>query len=229
MPGYTKTSQSVRQNFEVAKATLMRAGIDANATKLTQHTLRFEATLTSTSTSIQFGVLVNQSSPGVTNGSSYNTENKLNLQDAFFCHEIGLFLAKASSTTDTTFRLNTYPDQGQFATGYTNLYTIYNSNLSLSVDNNQVVPFLDCERFLNIPNPNYSAAANAQIAAIDGTTQGFTPIEPMLIFNGTQNIAMKLNLPAAIATLDSNTRVVVMLRGHLAQNVGINLKQFSQI
>lgn len=229
MPGYTKTSQSVRQNFEVAKATLLRAGIDANATKLTQHTLRFEATLTSSSTSIQFGVLVNQSSPGVTNGSSYNTENKLNLQDAFFCHEIGLFLAKASSTSDTTFRLNTYPDQGQFTTGYTNLYTIYNSNISLSVDNNQVVPFLDCERFLNIPNPNYSAASNSQIAAIDGTTQGFTPIEPMLIFNGTQNIALKLNLPAAIATLDSNTRVVVMLRGHLAQNVGINLKQFSQI
>lgn len=235
MPGYTKTSQSVRQNFEVAKATLMRAGIDANATKLTQHTLRFETTLTSTSTSIQFGVLVNQSSPGVTNGSSYNTENKLNLQDAFFCHEIGLFLAKASSTTDTTFRLNTYPDQGQFTTGYTNLYTIYNSNLSLSVDNNQVVPFLDCERFLNIPNPNYSVPQTTaagqinQIAAIDGTTQGFTPIEPMLIFNGTQNIALKLNLPAAIATLDSNTRVVIMLRGHLAQNVGINLKQFSQI
>lgn len=240
MPGYTKTSQSVRQNYEVAKATLMRAGIDANATKLTQHTLRVEALLTTTQSSYQFAVLVNQSSPGATSSGSFNTENKLNLQDAFFCHEIGMYIAKTSSATDSTFRLFSYPDAGTFSTAATQAYGIYNGNLSLSVDNNQIVPFWDCQRHLNIPNPNYSAPATASvgqvnmISAQDGTTQGFSPVEPMIIFNGTQNIALKLNLPNALTAVETSggssvQRVVLLLRGHLAQNVGINLKQFSQI
>lgn len=242
MPGYTKTSQSVRQNYEVAKATLMRAGIDANATKLTQHTLRVEALLSTTQSSYQFAVLVNQSSPGATSSGSFNTENKLNLQDAFFCHEIGMYIAKTASATDSTFRLFTYPDAGTFSSSNvaTQAYGIYNGNLSLSVDNNQIVPFWDCQRHLNIPNPNYSVpptttpAQISQIAAQDGTTQGLSPVEPMIIFNGTQNIALKLNLPNALTAVETSggssvQRVVLLLRGHLAQNVGINLKQFSQI
>lgn len=236
MPGYTKTSQSVRQNYELAKATLMRAGIDANATKLTQHTLRVEALLTTTATSYQFAVLVNQSSPGAS-GSSFNTENKLNLQDACFIHEVGLYIAKPSSATDSSFRLFSYPDAGTFSTASvaTQAYGIYNGNLSLSVDNNQIVPFWDCQRHLNIPNPNYSAPATAStgqinmISAQDGTTQGLSPVEPMWILNGTQNIALKLNLPVALSAVESTQRIVLLLKGHLAQNVGINLKQFSQI
>jgi len=236
MPGYTKTSQSVRQNYEVAKATLLRAGIDPNATKLTKHTIRVEALLTTTATQYQFAVLVNQSSPGAS-GSNFNTENKLNLQDAFFCSEIGLYIAKPSSATDTSFRLFSYPDAGTFSTSTVaaSSYGIYNGSLSLSVDNNQIVPFWSCQRHLNIPNPNYSTAATAStgqiqmIAAQDGTTQGLAPVEPMWILNGTQNIALRLNLPVALSAVESTQRVVLLLNRHLAQNVGINLKQFSQI
>jgi hypothetical protein len=225
---YNKSGQSVRSNYEIAKATLAQAGISAKTAKLTQHTLRLEALLTTSATQYQFGVLVNQQSPGAS-GSSFNTEVKLNLQDSFFVHEIGVFIANPSSATATGFRLLTYPDSLVFTTSGVPAATqaLYNGNISLSVDNDTIVPNWDLIRHNNIPNPNSYAVASGQnppmTSGFDGTTQGLAPVEPMWILNGKQNINLRLNLQSALAAAETNQRVVVLLRGHLAQNVGINL------
>jgi hypothetical protein len=223
---YNKSGQSVRSNYQIARATLeayLQDPKKVKAAKLTQHTLRLEALLSNASTQYQLGVLTNQQSPGAS-GSSFNTEVKLNLQDSIFVHEIGVFIAAPGSATDTAYRLATFPDTQIFTGGTAaTMQQIYNGSLKLSVDNDQIVPNWDLVRHNNVPNPNYTAATNSQVSAFDGTTQGFAPVEPMFILNGQQNINLSINLQSALGTLQANSRLIVMLRGHLAQNVGINL------
>jgi len=212
-----------RANYKIAKEVVTRAGLSPEAAKLTDSYVRFEALINTTSSAYQFGVLVNQPSPGAATGT-FNTEVKLNLQDSFIANEVGVFLALPSSATDDTFKLASYASQQQFTTGYAQLNKIYNGSLSLGIDNKTIVPKFDVFRSLFIPQTQQIAATGATAAQqqMDGNSYGMTPIQPMWIFNGKQNIQFTLNLATAITTVDANTRVVVLLRGHLAQNVGIN-------
>jgi hypothetical protein len=47
---------------------------------------------------------------------------------------------------------------------------------------------------------------------------GFHPIEPNLVLSGAANISFQLQLPQAIAAVESNSRIVVVQRGILLQN-----------
>ena len=105
-----------RLAFEKAKEAIQRAGFSLGQAVLSQSYLRLEVSLSTTVTNYQFPVLINDVSS--TNTAAFNTEQRLQLQDAFYVSSIGLFFAKPSSTTDTAFQLVSYPNSQLFTESY---------------------------------------------------------------------------------------------------------------
>jgi len=210
------TQGGARLVYKNAQDALVRAGVNPQSAVLSQSYLRFENTLSTTKTSYDFGVLNNQSIGG---NAQFPTENRLNLQDAFYIAEIFVYIGKASSTTDSAYKLSSYPSPTQFTTGATSLYTLYNGVLSLTVNNRQIVPTSDLTKFLQIPQTQQTGAANSPIDQFDG--QFSTVVEPNLVLIGSKNSLFNITIPSAFTTLDANTRVIILCRGILAQNVTV--------
>lgn len=204
--------------FKNAQEALVRAGVNPQSAILSQSFLRFENTLSTTKTSYDFGVLNNQTISGQ---AQTPTEQRLNLQDAFYISELMIYIAKASSTTDAAFKLSTYPSPTVFTTSgaAAALYTLYNGVLSLTVNNRQIVPAQDMQRFLETPQTQATGAANSPIDQFDGSFS--TVVEPNLVLIGSKNSLFNITIPSAFAALDANTRVVILARGVLAQNVTV--------
>lgn len=217
-------SMNARLNFENAKALLQQNGLNPSAARLTQSYIRSEILINNTTAQYKLGVTVNQQNNA---GTIYNTENRLALQDWFITSQIGVLLAVPSSSTDASYRLLSYPSPALFTTSgaAAAANTLYNGKLSLSIDQNVVLPSWDISRCYKAANTQ--AASNADyttsginyIDAFDFSVDGFYPVEGNLIINGAANIDFTLNLPAAIATVQSNSRIIVIQRGILAQNV----------
>lgn len=234
MAGFFQSSSNSRLSYKVAKEALLKAGISPERAKLTQSYLRFEAIMSASVTTYNLGVLVNQ--PSFNAGASgapttFNTERKLNLQDSFICDQMGVFLGVSASVTDSSaMKLVSFPDPTIITTANAAAaaYGLYSGWASLNVDQQNISPYWDLQRHLVIPNTNVggttTAATGFNQSELNGQTQGFAPVQPCWIFNGKQNIQFNLNLPAAISTVQASSlgRIVVILRGHLAQNVGIN-------
>lgn len=212
-----------RLAFEKAKNAIQSAGFSLGQAVLSQSYIRTELALSTSKTLYQFPILVNDN----TQGSPTNTSNLLNLQDAFYCSSLFIGFAKPSSSTDTTFQLATYPNSLIFSGANTasSLYSFYNGNLSLTVNNRQVVPSYDVYRHYSVPMqqqvaaPYYAANTSNWKDQQDGSESGFYPIEPGWVFVGSKQNVLQINLPAALAAIETNSRVVVIMRGHLAQNV----------
>ena len=134
------TQGGARLVYKNASDALIKAGVNPQNAVLSQSFLRFENTLSTTKTSYDFGVLNNQSINGQVQTP---TEVRLNLQDAFYISEIMIYVAKTASATDSAFKLSSYPSPTVFTTGATSLYTLYNGQLSLTVNNRQIVPTSD--------------------------------------------------------------------------------------
>jgi hypothetical protein len=210
------TQGGARLVYKNTRDALAAAGVNVGQTVLSQSYLRFENTLSTTKTSYDFGVLNNQTISGST---QFPTEQRLNLQDAFYISEIMVYLGKASSTTDASFKLSTYPSAQIFTTGATSLYTLYNGVLSLTVNNRQIVPVSDLTKYLQVPQTQATGAANSPIDQFDGAWS--TVVEPNLVLIGSKNSLINITIPSAFSTLDANTRVVIICRGVLAQNVTV--------
>jgi len=208
------TQGGARLVFKNAQAALIRANINPKNAVLSQSYLRFENFLTTTKTSYDFGVLNNQTISGQAQAA---TEQRLNLQDCFYISEIMVYIAKASSSTDSGYRLFTYPNTVNFTTGAASLYTLYNGQLSLTVNNRQIVPNSDLTKFLNVPQTQLTAATNSPVDQFDGRIS--CVVEPNLVLIGQKNSLFNIVIPSAFATLDANTKVIILVRGVLAQNV----------
>lgn len=214
-----------RLAFEKAKEAIQRAGFSLGQAVLSQSYLRLEMQLSTTVTNYQFPVLVNDVS--TTNTSAFSTERRLQLQDAFYCSSLFIGFAKPSSSTDTTFQLATYPNSQIFSAANTasSLFTWYNSALSLTVNNRVIVPDYDLYRHYSVPMqqqvaaPYYAANTSNFRDQQDGGTSGFYPIEPGWVLVGSKQNQLTVQLPAAMAAVESNSRAVIIMRGHLAQNV----------
>lgn len=212
-----------RLAFEKAKNAIQAAGFSLNQAVLSQSFLRSELTLSTTKTLYQFPILVNDNSQG----TPPSTANLLALQDAFYCSSIGIFFAKPSSSTDTTFQLVTYPNASIFSTANTasSLYSFYNASLSLTVNNRQIVPSYDVYRHYSVPQQQTTANADYTTSAINykdqqsGADSGFYPVEPGWVMVGSKQNVLQINLPAALTAVESNSRVVIIMRGHLGQNI----------
>ena len=214
-----------RLAFEKAKQAINTAGFSLGQAVLSQSYLRLEVALSTTITSYQFPVLTNDVSSS--NTSSFNTEQRLNLQDAFVCSSIGLFFCKPSSTTATNFQLFTYPNSQNFTAANTasSLLNWYNSSLTLTVNNRQIVPAYDLYRHYSVPQqqqvtaPYYSANTATFIDQQSGADSAFYPVEPAWVLVGSKQNSLQVQLPQAMAAVETNSRAVLILRGHLAQNV----------
>lgn len=212
-----------RMAYDKAKEAINNAGFSAGQAVLSQGYIRTEVTLSTTKTSYQFPILVNDN----INGTSFNTSNLLNLQDAFYVSSIGLFFAKPSSSTDTTFQLATYPNASIFSTANTasSLYTWYNSSLQLTVNNRQIIPSYDLYRHYSVPQQQTTTNADYLTSAINykdqqsGADSGFYPVEPGWVLVGSKNNTLIVNLPQALTAVEANSRAIIIFRGHLAQNV----------
>ena len=214
-----------RLAFEKAKQAINTAGFSLGQAVLSQSYLRLEVSLSTTITSYQFPVLTNDVSSS--NTSSFNTEQRLNLQDAFVCSSIGLFFCKPSSTTATNFQLFTYPNSQNFTASNTasSLLNWYNSSLTLTVNNRQIVPAYDLYRHYSVPMqqqvtaPYYSANTATFLDQQSGADSAFYPVEPAWVLVGSKQNSLQVQLPQAMAAVETNSRAVLILRGHLAQNV----------
>lgn len=213
-----------RMAYDKAKEAINNAGFSAGQAVLSQGYIRTEVALSTTKTSYQFPILVNDN----INGSSFNTSNLLNLQDAFYVSSIGLFFAKPSSGTDTTFQLVSYPNASIFSTSAATsaaLFTWYNSSLQLVVNNRQIIPSYDLYRHYSVPQTQtatavgYSTSTNNTKDQQSGADSGFYPVEPGWVLVGSKNNTLTVNLPQAMSAVETNSRAIIIFRGHLAQNV----------
>jgi len=214
-----------RLAFEKAKQAIQNAGFSLQTAVLSQSYLRLEVALSTTITSYQFPVLVNDVSSS--NTTSFNTEQRLNLQDAFVVSQMGLFFAVPSSSTSNSFPLYTYANPYGFSSANTgaSINNWYNSSLSLTVNNRQIVPAYDLYRHKYVPQQQQASGAYYTSSGInfvdqqDGSSDGFYPIEPSWVLVGSKQNVLTVQLNQAMTAVEANSRAIIIFRGHLGQNV----------
>jgi len=212
-----------REVFNNARRLVDAAGLSTSATVLSQSYLRTEVAMSTSTTSYHIPILVNDNQNGAT--SSYNTSNLLNLQDAFVVSSILIAWGNPTSATDTAWIPQTYPNASVAGTVAiaTALNGIYSANLQVNINNKQILTGWDALRHYYVPQTQNLTATQLVTTAIsqaDLSENGFYPVEPNLVFVGSKNNQVSLNLPAALSSVPVSGygRIVILFRGILAQN-----------
>lgn len=203
--------------FENAKTLIRQLGYNTDHAVLTQSYLRGEVLLNTTQASYQVPLLVNTA----TNTNNTVRTKLLNLQDLFVVSNISIFLVSGAATNGAA-KNYTYPNQTAFPTGYAQLYNLYNGNLSIVANNQQILPAWDILKHYFVPQTQNGVGITAQtvfpIDQVDFATDGSCVVEPNIVLNGAANYQININLPAAPTTIDANTYVAIKWNGLLAQN-----------
>lgn len=218
------TTLGQREVFDNARLLLQKNGYNPETAKLTQSQIRSEVAMSASVTRFHFPVTINDSQ----NGNAFNTEKRLQLQDVFIVSAIALAVAKPASGTDGMFDLFTYSNLTVFsasnaAASIRGAYA--NGNLSMIVDNDQVLPYFPTNCLYRAPitqqgaNVGYTTSGVNLVDSRDGANDSIFQIEPNLILAGNAQIDISLNLPAAMTAVESNSRFVLLMYGLLAQNV----------
>jgi hypothetical protein len=211
------STQGQRIIFANAAAMLQAEGIPNAISILTQGYLRLEQPMLVGQTNILFPILVNQST-----GGQFNTEQRLNLQDAFVASELGVFLWAPSSATATNVPLFSYPNTTEFAGAgvAAAAETVYHSYLTLSVNKQVIVPFWDIwrSRLTNQTQQALAIAPGTIQDQLSGKDDVFYPTEPNWVIIGSRSNILTMVMPNALAAVAAFTRYVVYFRGCLAQN-----------
>jgi hypothetical protein len=211
-----------RLGFEVAMNVLTDMGFNIKDARPTQSYLRSEMAIVNTSAQYSVPILVND---GV-NGNAFPTEQRLKLQDVFVPLEVGVFVGVASSATGPLLSLCTYGNTTLFPAGAAAaLNALWSGKMSLINNNIQVLPAWDLLRHLIVPrtqqaaNTGYTASGVNLQDSLDFSQDAFFPIAPSFVLSGGANLNFTLNLPTAITTVTANSRIAVIFRGILLQNV----------
>jgi hypothetical protein len=216
------TTMGSRLAYNKAKEAINKAGFSAGQAVLSQGFLRLEVALSTTKTLYQFSILQND-----TTNTATNTEVRLQLQDAFYVSSMFFGFGKPSSSTASDFQLVTYPNTGIFSTSNTatSLYQFYNSSLSLTCNNRQIVPNYPLYSHYDVPQMQQTANADYTTSGINykdqqkGSMSAVSPIEPGWVLVGSKNNVLQVSLPNALTAVETNSRAVIIFYGHLAQNV----------
>lgn len=212
-----------RLAFDNARAMLQTAGLNPNSAILSQSVIRTEVAMSTTQTQYNFPILINDAQAA--GGSNFNTMRLLNLQDAFIVSALGVYVAAPSSSTATNFPLITYPNAQVFTTANaaSSLYSFWNGNLSVTVNNRQIVPQYDLGRHLKVQRTQQatSTGTNTAIDSFDASVDGIYPIEPNWTLVGSKNTVVTATLPSALAAIQAGAapRFILKFYGVLAQNV----------
>lgn len=188
------------------------------AFKLTQSTIRVELALTNNNTQYNFFPLnsVNNSN------QSFNTEIRLNQQDTFVPTELFIGVGKPSSSTDTAWKPQTYESPAIFsAAASAALLNLWNgSTLQITVNKDIKISNWDLWRHYYAPQTQQTGAIGlgSPVNQVSGADDGWYPMEPYVLMIGSQGIQIQINLQNALTTVDANSRLIVMMRGVLAQN-----------
>jgi hypothetical protein len=153
----------------------------------------------------------------------------LNRADAFTAVELGLFIAKKSTTNDTQYNEYSYPNSTVFsgsgdAAAFKTLFN--NSTINVAINNVQYLQNFSTERLRTVPitQEGLGAGAVATTGAIVSTTQdswdlktGYYPLVPTLQLSGTSKIDVSLNLPQGLNAAGSGSYVIILaVRGFLS-------------
>jgi hypothetical protein len=217
--GNSVNTATARLTYENGKKILSDVGMPIDG--LTQGFLRLENTLVVGKTQYLFPILVNQVG---SSGSIFPTEQRLNQQDSFIASQLGVFLSTPTNLASGDQVLHSYPNKVFFATANLAkaLETIYNSILSIAVNNQTLIPAWDISRHRLVPETQEGIGVTAEtvfpIDQLDLSSDGFYPLEPNIILIGNKNSMVTMTLPAALAVADATTRISLIFRGLLAQN-----------
>jgi hypothetical protein len=139
-------------------------------------------------------------------------------------------VAKGASATDAAYQVFNYLPTAVFSSANVaaaGIGMFYNGFLKF-VNNQQVVaPYWDLLRHYKAPNqqqiaaPFYAANTQGYVSEVDGTTDGFFPVQPMWVFNGGGNVQVSLNLAQNLAAVETYQKLVVFVRGFLLQNASM--------
>jgi hypothetical protein len=206
------TAMGTRMQFENAKTLVRSLGYSVDHAKITQSYLRSEVALSTASANYHIPVLVNDTQ----NGAVRVNERRLNLQDIFVASEWAVYFG-IGTAADTKAKLYSYPNTTDFTgTSDDDLWSLYNGYLNLAINNDLIVPYFDVFRSYYVPQTQESATLVDQL---DGSCNGFSPIEPGIVMNGAANINFQLTCGGAPATITTNSFICVIQRGILLQNV----------
>lgn len=213
-----------RAAYDVALDLLYRLGYDVASANPTQSYVRSEVAISAATTQYQIPIVINQTPTG---SSLYPTEKRVELQDIFVPTELGIFVAAPSGATAPATKLYTYENLEVF-TGSgvaAALLNLWAGRYSMVVNNTQVLPAWDIWRHYAAPTtqystiPEYSTNTRVRLDSFNGHENGFYPVAPSFVLSGAANIQATINLPAAISSVLANSRIVVIHRGILLQNV----------
>lgn len=211
-------------NSVIAEKQYITSKLGVPYDSLSQSYLRAETALTTTSV-IPFNVQKGQvASPIV-------TENLLELNDQFVITHIGFGLKQIASDTPTAQQhLNaqvfTYTDTNSFTlTNAVNVASIYNSNMSFTINRKDFIPSFPMRSFLRVPDvqtsPNtyFTASGIKQTNGFGNGLYSFYPTEVVLI-DGRQTLDIQINLGTSVAFDDAANSVFAVLefRGYLIVN-----------
>ncbi len=220
------SQQGNRLVYRNAVKSLIRAGVDPRQAVLSQSYLRFEQVVASGKTQYNFGILQNDS--GNSGVAQRPTEQRLALQDSFYCSSVQILLANPGSTTSTSFPLFSFPSLATMGASWANYYNLYSGSLQLTVNNKQIVTAWDISRHYQSNQtqqttfPLATATPATTLNQFNGGQDGSYECEPNWVLIGSKNNSLSLNLPTAITPTAANAEyIVVILRGCLAQNVTV--------
>lgn len=195
-------------------------------TSLSESYLRFETLLTTQNT-ISFNVKENT-------GTTFPTEERLSLNDAFIITHMALFVKKIASATPTAVQhanadLFPYRNPAVFdGTNDANLDGLYNSTLSLAVNQRKFIPSMNTFSFKRVPDAQKGAptAVGPLVTPTDGrpnSLYGYVETD-LIVLTGSQNIDIQIALPTGwsgtFAESNESNYAVLMVAGYLAQNQG---------
>lgn len=225
-----------RLAFQNAANAVRRAGMNPGGAVLSQSYLRLECAMSTSATQYKFDVLTSENLNG-----TINTQQKLNLQDAFVVSSLGFFMFTSGSSTAVTAVPSAYPNIGEFGAGTAANFTaaqakdalaFYNGYLQLTVNQRTLITAWDLMRHLKVPfvqqnalvSPTAASVAptapfHPTVDAINGSSDGYYPVEPNIVINGGKKNDLTITLPVAAASIPTSGRLCLIFRGILAQNV----------
>jgi hypothetical protein len=220
MTGTSYNWETKRKQLALIKAQYEAAG---RKPVIVDAAVRMEATMSANQQSFTFY-------PGQ-GGTPTNTEQRLSLNDGFSIFEIGVFVADLASSTDTQYKLFSYPNAAQFATSnvVNSLNGFYNNGvLNISKDqvnylenyplyNHRYVP--EVQDGLTYGYTTSGATAPNGVDSFNGLSDGFAPLASFINITGRDTLTVNIQLPAGLQAVETNQRVVLVFRGYKAYNV----------
>jgi hypothetical protein len=184
--------------------------------RMTQSDLRLEQPFTTTNNLLTFPVLNNIQNQ---QGGQFITEIRLAQQDSFVPTRIGIFMGLPSSATDTSFKLYPYPSPFIF-TNAAAMEAFYSGTMLWTMNNDKLIKnwLLMRHRKTNQTQQTAAYGAGSPLDQMDMDEDGFVPMQPYCLIIGSQDIQIQMSLPLAPTAVDANTRIVLLLRGVVAQN-----------